>query len=150
LRGLERLELPIAHGEGRVVALPERLSDLLPLAPLRYCANPNGSISAIAGVCNTAGNVFGLMPHPERYVSPYQHPDWHRLRRLEEPRVTGEDSRAKPNGSDPASYGRIAYAPRMAYAPHPAQGTPALESRECEPTGLALFRNAVRYVQEEL
>jgi phosphoribosylformylglycinamidine cyclo-ligase len=42
-----------------------------------YPHNPNGSIGNIAGVCNRRGNVFGLMPHPERYVSAMQHPQRH-------------------------------------------------------------------------
>ncbi len=42
--------------------------------PVPYPANPNGSIGNIAGVCNVQGNVFGLMPHPERYVHALQHP----------------------------------------------------------------------------
>ena len=72
LRNLETCELPIAHGEGRLVTPnPEAV---LANAPLRYLANPNGSTADIAGVCNDAGNVFGLMPHPERYVMPEQHP----------------------------------------------------------------------------
>jgi phosphoribosylformylglycinamidine synthase subunit PurQ / glutaminase len=69
--------LPIAHGEGRYVASPETLSAMSANGQvvLRYCepdgtispaANPNGSTDAIAGVCNEAGNVLGLMPHPER------------------------------------------------------------------------------------
>jgi phosphoribosylformylglycinamidine synthase subunit PurQ / glutaminase len=69
--------LPIAHGEGRYVAGPETLRELEAnhQIVLRYCtpeglvepsANPNGSTDAIAGVCNRAGNVLGLMPHPER------------------------------------------------------------------------------------
>jgi phosphoribosylformylglycinamidine synthase I len=41
-----------------------------------YPWNPNGSISNIAGICNSRGNVFGLMPHPERTFYRYQHPDW--------------------------------------------------------------------------
>lgn len=41
-----------------------------------YPWNPNGSISNIAGICNRQGNVFGLMPHPERTFYRYQHPDW--------------------------------------------------------------------------
>jgi phosphoribosylformylglycinamidine synthase len=41
-----------------------------------YPWNPNGSISNIAGICNHIGNVFGLMPHPERTYYKYQHPDW--------------------------------------------------------------------------
>ena len=44
---------------------------------LSYPANPNGSIGNIAGVCNPRGTVFGLMPHPERYVSAFQHPQRH-------------------------------------------------------------------------
>jgi phosphoribosylformylglycinamidine synthase len=69
--------LPIAHGEGRYFASPETLQELEQndQIVLRYCApdgtldlaaNPNGSSNAIAGVCNHAGNVLGLMPHPER------------------------------------------------------------------------------------
>jgi phosphoribosylformylglycinamidine synthase len=69
--------LPIAHGEGRYFAAPETLAALEANGQivLRYCTpdgtldplhNPNGSSYAIAGVCNSAGNVLGLMPHPER------------------------------------------------------------------------------------
>jgi phosphoribosylformylglycinamidine synthase len=43
-----------------------------------YPWNPNGSIYNIAGICNNIGNVFGLMPHPERTYFKYQHPDWTR------------------------------------------------------------------------
>jgi phosphoribosylformylglycinamidine (FGAM) synthase-like amidotransferase family enzyme len=43
-----------------------------------YPANPNGSAYNIAGLCNTAGNVFGLMPHPEDHIFPWQHPRWRR------------------------------------------------------------------------
>ena len=42
--------------------------------------NPNGSTDDIAGVCDSTGVVFGLMPHPERYVDPMQHPAWTRQR----------------------------------------------------------------------
>ena len=71
------LRLPIAHGEGRFFADPEtlrRLNDNRQLV-LRYAdrhgrivpeANPNGSLENIAGICNREGNVFGLMPHPDR------------------------------------------------------------------------------------
>jgi len=41
-----------------------------------YPWNPNGSISNIAGICNHQGNVFGMMPHPERTFYKHQHPDW--------------------------------------------------------------------------
>jgi phosphoribosylformylglycinamidine synthase II/phosphoribosylformylglycinamidine synthase I len=74
LAGLDEIELPIAHGQGRVVVPEDELAALLPQAPLRYVDNPNGSVADIAGVCSPAGNVFGLMPHPERYRTRYQHP----------------------------------------------------------------------------
>lgn len=71
------LRLPIAHGAGRYFADEAELTRLEENGQvlLRYCtgegdlsaeANPNGSLNHIAGVCNAAGNVFGLMPHPER------------------------------------------------------------------------------------
>ena len=41
--------------------------------------NPNGSVDDIAGVCDASGLVLGLMPHPERFVTAYQHPSWTRL-----------------------------------------------------------------------
>jgi phosphoribosylformylglycinamidine synthase len=73
--------IPIAHGEGNYVADPETLDELNRnhQVVLRYCdekgavadsANPNGAAENIAGICNRAGNVFGLMPHPERACDP--------------------------------------------------------------------------------
>jgi len=73
--------LPIAHGEGCYYATPETLAELEAnqQVVLRYCepngsitnaANPNGSLNAIAGICNRRGNVFGMMPHPERASDP--------------------------------------------------------------------------------
>jgi phosphoribosylformylglycinamidine synthase len=76
LRDLDTIELPIAHGEGRVVVGDGGIDEVLSRAPLRYVENPNGSMADIAGVCNHAGTVFGLMPHPERYLTPYHHPSW--------------------------------------------------------------------------
>jgi len=78
-------DLPIAHGEGKFMA-----QDTPTLAQLekngqvvfRYRgSNPNGSVRAIAGICNTRGNVVGLMPHPERHVRPDQHPGAARTKR---------------------------------------------------------------------
>jgi len=71
------LKLPIAHAEGNYYADPESLGGLRENGRIvfRYCSadgriddasNPNGSLDAIAGVCNPAGNVVGMMPHPER------------------------------------------------------------------------------------
>jgi phosphoribosylformylglycinamidine synthase len=73
------IHCPIAHGEGRYVHPdPDTLADAGQIA-LRYrSTNPNGSVADIAGVCNAAGNVLGLMPHPENFVVGRQHP--HHLR----------------------------------------------------------------------
>jgi phosphoribosylformylglycinamidine synthase subunit PurQ / glutaminase len=68
----QRIHLPIAHGEGRYQCDSEQLQQLEHQGQivLRYSANPNGSVGAVAGVCNPAGNVLGLMPHPERACDP--------------------------------------------------------------------------------
>jgi phosphoribosylformylglycinamidine synthase len=74
------LRLPIKHGEGRFFARSEELARLEATGQvvLRYCAadgsladeaNPNGSLAHVAGVRNAAGNVMGLMPHPEHAAS---------------------------------------------------------------------------------
>ncbi len=73
------VRIPVAHGEGRYVAEPETLARLEGegLVVLRYAedgpgieGNPNGSMNRIAGISNPAGNVVGIMPHPERAVDP--------------------------------------------------------------------------------
>jgi phosphoribosylformylglycinamidine synthase len=88
----DRLELPIAHGEGRFVARdPETLEALGERGQLalRYVApdggpaggfpaNPNGSALDIAGICDPTGRILGLMPHPERNVLFHHHPCWTR------------------------------------------------------------------------
>lgn len=88
-QGIERaIEIPVAHGEGQFVFTGDIVnlqnSGQLPLLyasttteapePISYPDNPNGSVGNVAGICNTQGNVFGLMPHPERYVNAMQHP----------------------------------------------------------------------------
>ena len=86
LAGIETMYLPVAHGEGRFVVRELRLLDQLAQCgqlALRYAAaaypdNPNGSMADVAGICDASGRVFGLMPHPERYVDPTQHPRWTR------------------------------------------------------------------------
>lgn len=78
--GLNGLELPIAHGEGKFVPGDEAVRQELwangQVALVYDGENPNGSVDAIAGVCDASGLVFGLMPHPERHVDPIQHPAW--------------------------------------------------------------------------
>lgn len=75
------LQIPIAHGEGNFFADPGTLDELEAndQVVFRYCnadgsvdaaANPNGSARNIAGICNRAGNVLGMMPHPERNAEP--------------------------------------------------------------------------------
>lgn len=91
-----RIYLPIAHGEGKIVA-----RDAATLARLRdegYVAfryvdadgnrggfpiNPNGSQDDIAGLTDATGRVLGMMPHPERFVRITQHPAWTRLKERE-------------------------------------------------------------------
>jgi phosphoribosylformylglycinamidine synthase len=82
LRGLpERIELPIAHAEGRFVADPDQAAayEEQGLVTLTYEDDVNGSIRSIAGVQDRAGRVFGLMPHPERFLYRELHydPGWH-------------------------------------------------------------------------
>lgn len=85
----EPIFCPVAHGEGNFQAADEATVARLDAAGLiafryvdrdgnpaggRYPVNPNGSIADIAGICNAAGNVVGLMPHPEDHVHPLQSP----------------------------------------------------------------------------
>jgi len=101
LKGLEQLELPIAHAEGRLVASDRSVIDgwrqsgqiaLCYADPVReyadpqagdsgllpYPLNPNGSTDNIAGLCDPTGRILGLMPHPERHLFATQHPQWTR------------------------------------------------------------------------
>ena len=92
LRGVDKLELPVAHAEGKFVTRNEAALNRLAGAGqlvLRYVsptgeanvpfpANPNGSQANVAGICDETGRVFGLMPHPERNIDPTHHPQWTR------------------------------------------------------------------------
>ena len=79
-------DLPIAHGEGRFVAASRADLESFEAAGqlvLRYAAdpaghstNPNGAEADVAGACDATGRVFGLMPHPERFIDATQHPAW--------------------------------------------------------------------------
>jgi phosphoribosylformylglycinamidine synthase len=91
-KGIKKLlTLPVAHGEGKFIPREKKVLDLLKnngQVVLQYTdakgksagypANPNGSVESIAGICNPQGNVFGLMPHPERHLTKYNHPRWTR------------------------------------------------------------------------
>ena len=88
-----QIYLPIAHGEGKVVTKDTATLDKLKSdghIAFKYVdengsegpfpINPNGSTASIAGLADTTGRVLGLMPHPERFVRPTQHPRWCRLK----------------------------------------------------------------------
>lgn len=82
-KGLDTFDLPIAHGEGRLVCAEEAVLDQLKAngqVALRYATghNPNGSTDDIAGICDPTGTILGLMPHPERFTDPTHHPTWTR------------------------------------------------------------------------
>ena len=81
-----RVYLPVAHAEGRFTAPADVMSELeannqvvFRYAESEYPNNPNGSDADIAGICDTTGRIFGLMPHPERFLTKWNHPRWTRL-----------------------------------------------------------------------
>lgn len=114
LKDIDQMYLPMAHAEGRFVAAGaealQRLEQQGRLA-LRYCdpagrygsqpsafpINPNGSDADVAGVCDASGRVFGLMPHPERFIDPTHHPFW---TRREESSEAGEGLKMFQNAVD--------------------------------------------------
>jgi len=91
-RGLDTLEFPSRHGEGKLLAADEKVAERLAAdhqIALRYTdelgrpteewpANPNGSPGGIAALCDPTGRVFGLMPHPDAFLYPFQHPQYFR------------------------------------------------------------------------
>jgi len=89
------MQVPVAHAEGRLTFGEKHTQMLSKLKKNKqivftYCLpdgrpargefpwNPNGSLADIAGICNPKGNVLGMMPHPERVISPLQQADWTR------------------------------------------------------------------------
>jgi phosphoribosylformylglycinamidine synthase subunit PurQ / glutaminase len=125
-QGLDHLELPIRHGEGKFFAAPEVLAEIKDKGQIalkyatadgaeaggRFPDNPNGSLLDIAGITDASGRVLGLMPHPEAHITSFQHPTW-----------TREKEFFRRQGQ-----------------PYPGQ----------EGVGLAIFRNAVSYLQQQL
>ncbi|MHC4600854.1 MAG: phosphoribosylformylglycinamidine synthase subunit PurQ, partial [Planctomycetota bacterium] len=94
-RGLERLDLPVRHGEGKFVVRDETVNSALEAGGQKvlfyadpdtgkpteaFPHNPNGSPGGVAGVCDATGRIFGLMPHPEAHLLPWNHPQWIRRR----------------------------------------------------------------------
>jgi len=92
LTGIEKMELPIRHGEGKFVCDDNMVELLLKGGQVAlqyvntdgepaqgaYPANPNGSLMDIAGICDPTGRIFGLMPHPEAFLHRLNHPRWTR------------------------------------------------------------------------
>lgn len=92
LSGVQQMEIPVAHAEGKFITRDDAALAKLESAgqlvlryvsasgqtPADYPENPNGSQADVAGICDGTGRVFGLMPHPERFVDPTQHPRWTR------------------------------------------------------------------------
>lgn len=85
------ISVQVAHGEGKFFTSPEELGKLEAegrvvfryagddgQSTMEYPYNPNGSLNAIAGICDRTGLVMGMMPHPERFVELFQHPGWRR------------------------------------------------------------------------
>lgn len=91
-KDMDCLELPIRHGEGKFYSDESTIERLVnsnqvviqysmpdgELANSVFPYNPNGSVLDIAGICDPTGRIFGLMPHPEAYNHPTNHPDWTR------------------------------------------------------------------------
>lgn len=91
-KGLGTLPLPIRHGEGKIFTLDQALLARIEAegcVAARYVdqennptqefpANPNGSLNAVAGLTDPTGRIFGMMPHPEAYLFPENHPNWDR------------------------------------------------------------------------
>ena len=96
LHGIDSMFLPVAHAEGKFVCRDTAVLEGLERAGrlvLRYCdatgaaargfpENPNGSVANVAGCCDETGRIFGLMPHPERFLDPTNHPTWTRMSEL--------------------------------------------------------------------
>jgi phosphoribosylformylglycinamidine synthase len=106
LQGIHEMELRITHAEGKFVARDAETFERMEAEGrlvLRYCSlwnldkseirnpgyplgaeiipypgNPNGAMGNVAGICDSTGRVFGLMPHPESFIDPTQHPRWTR------------------------------------------------------------------------
>jgi phosphoribosylformylglycinamidine synthase subunit PurQ / glutaminase len=86
-KGIDSIYLPVAHGEGKVITDMRGLRELKAVLyytdeagnmQAGYPHNPNGSMNNIAGICDSTGRIFALMPHPERHIHFTQHPQWTR------------------------------------------------------------------------
>ncbi len=116
-RGLERMEVPARHGEGKFLAGDDDVLSRLErgrqivaryagpdgLPTMQWPHNPNGSPGAVAGICDPSGRLFGIMPHPDAYLYPFHHPNWTRRRLATSLPAEGEGMRIFRNGVDAAA-----------------------------------------------
>jgi phosphoribosylformylglycinamidine synthase len=119
-QGIETIELPARHGEGKLLCESEELLARLEAAhqvPVRYVdaagaptmswpENPNGSPDAAAGLCDPSGRLFGLMPHPDAFLYPFQHPQWSRWKAAGTVPAEGAGLAMFRNGVDSAAAAR--------------------------------------------
>ena len=81
-KGLKDMDIPIRHGEGRFITKDKATLDRIKALHLDTVIyndrNPNGSECDIAGITDTTGRILGLMPHPEAFLTPENHPMWKR------------------------------------------------------------------------
>jgi phosphoribosylformylglycinamidine synthase len=92
-KGLGTMPMPIRHGEGKLFTPDRELLERLEQEGCVACRyvdpdtnepatkfpmNPNGSLNSIAGLCDPSGRVLGMMPHPEAFLFPENHPNWDR------------------------------------------------------------------------
>lgn len=109
-RGIDSIDLPVRHGEGKFYAQGDDLDRLMQnnQVVIQYAdekgdpadghwpQNPNGSLRDIAGICDPTGRVFGLMPHPEGFNHPTNHPNWSWRK---EQRIRGGENPLDPEGA---------------------------------------------------
>ena len=95
LKNIDLMNLPVRHGEGKLIITDELTRTEIVRQSLNcmsyadgfgkptpeYPFNPNGSVLNCAALTDPTGRIFGIMPHPEAFLSIYNHPDWPRLKR---------------------------------------------------------------------
>lgn len=97
LKNLDIIELPVRHAEGKLIVKTDYIKEQIieqHLDCLTYCdaagvptqnypANPNGAVLNCAALTNKTGNVLGMMPHPEAYLTAYNHPNWNQKKQID-------------------------------------------------------------------
>ena len=153
LSGMDKLEVPVRHGEGRLVIPDDATRAAIEAGGLNclayadfdgdptdvYPFNPNGAALNCAGLTDASGQVFGLMPHPEAFLSAYNHPDWARRRRQNpDASEEGEGLRIFKNIVAHIAQRKAAGAAPVASPPGPLPLLDAQHGGEGEPDDLLL------------